>query len=417
MARFEGALAVASSRAGFVPAAHATTISKVCERASFDASVLAKEARIAGTLAIPFVKALTAQVAAESTGAARYVHFGATSQDAIDTAAALCMKEASRRICDLVVNLGDAARALAKQHQATPAVARTLLQPAAPVPFGWKAAMWLAPFARSYPHFRRAVAEACVLQLGGAAGTLSAFHGKGPEVAKGVAKELGLETASTWHSSRDAFARLGSESAILVGLAAKIARDVALLMQPEIGEAAEPAIAGRGGSSSMPHKRNPAGCLLALEAATRVPGLAATLVGQLAPEHERGIGQWQSQWFTLRELARAAASALAAMTEVLQGLEVDAKAMQANLERTRGLAFSEALSLRLSRPLADRLCAQAAREGRHLVDVTRSDTEAKKLLTKEELEALFEPQSSFGAAHAMIEQVLANWATARETAA
>jgi 3-carboxy-cis,cis-muconate cycloisomerase len=417
MARFEGALATASSRAGFVPAAHAKTIAGVCRRAVFDAAALAKEARVAGTLAIPFVKALTEQVAAVSADAARYLHFGATSQDVMDSAAALCMKDASRRISTLVVSLGDAAASLAKRYKATPMVARTLLQPAAPVPFGWKAAMWLAPLARSYPRFRHAVQEACVLQLGGGAGTLSAFQEKGGEVAKRMAEELGLETAVTWHSARDAFARLGSETAVLIGLAGKSARDVALLMQPEVGEVSEPEVAGRGGSSSMPHKRNPAGCLLALEAAARAPGLAATLLGQLAPEHERGIGQWQSQWFTLRELACAAGSALAAMSEVLQGLEVDAQAMRANLERTKGLAYSEAVSLRLSRPLAERLCEQAARAGRSLLEVMRADAEVSKLIAPKELEALFQAEKSFGAASAMIERVLADWTTSRETAA
>ena len=417
MARFEAALAAAAALCGFVPASHAKTISGVCEAASFDAAALAREARVAGTLAIPFVKALTRQVSAESAAAARYVHFGATSQDVMDTAAALCLKEASERISALAVGLGDAAASLAKRHRATPMVGRTLLQPAAPVPFGWKAAMWLAPLARSYPRFRHAVSEACVLQFGGAAGTLAAFREKGDAVGKALAKALGLETAVTWHSARDAFARFGSEAAILVGLAAKIARDVALLMQPEVGEAAEPAVAGRGGSSSMPHKRNPAGCLLALEAATRAPGLAATLLSQLAPEHERGIGQWQSQWFTLRQLACGAASALAAMMEVLQGLEVDAKAMQRNIERTNGLVFSEALSLGLSRPVAERLCAQAAREGRDVLEVARADAEVKKLLKKTDLDALFNAQTQFGGAAAMIERVLADWATSRETAA
>jgi 3-carboxy-cis,cis-muconate cycloisomerase len=167
----------------------------------------------------------------------------------------------------------------------------------------------------------------------------------------------------------------------------------------------------------MPHKRNPAGCLLALEAAARAPGLAATLLGQLAPEHERGLGQWQSQWFTLRELACAGASALAAMSEVLGGLDVDPKAMAANLERTNGLVFSEALASRVSRPVADRLCERALREGRHLLEVARADADVKKQLKKGELEALFDPQGQFGAAPAMIERVLAEWATARETAA
>jgi 3-carboxy-cis,cis-muconate cycloisomerase len=227
---------------------------------------------------------------------------------------------------------------------------------------------------------------------------------------------LELPNPVTWHSARDALARLGSEAAVLTGVAAKIGRDVALLMQPEIGEAAEPGAAGRGGSSSMPHKRNPSGCLLALEAATRAPGLAATLFSQLTPEHERGIGQWQSQWFTLRELAGGSASALAAMAEVLQGLQVNAQAMRANLERSRGLVFSEAVSLRLSRALADRLCEAAVRENKHLLDVMRADAEVAKLLPAAELEALFKAENSFGTAHAMIERVHADWATARESA-
>jgi len=417
MIRFEGALAAASARNAVFPASHAKAIAKVCGNASFDVPALARQARIAGALAIPFVKALTEKVAVVSPEAARYVHFGATSQDVLDTAAVLCMREACNRISALAVALGDACVALAKRHRATPMVARTLLQPAAPVPFGWKAAMWLAPLARSYPRFRGAAGQACVLQFGGAAGTLAAFRDKASEVARGLAEELGLETAVTWHSARDGFARLGAETAVLTGLAAKIARDVALLAQPEIGEAAEPALEGRGGSSSMPHKRNPAGCLLALEAAARAPGLAATLLGQLAPEHERGLGQWQSQWFTLRELACAGASALAAMSEVLGGLEVDPEAMAANLERTSGLVFSEALALRVSRPVADRLCEQARRERRSLLEVALANNEVKKFLNEGELEALFRPENQFGAAPAMIERVLAEWATARETAA
>ena len=417
MARFESALAVASARNGLFPGSHAEVISKVCEGASFDAAALAKQARIAGALAIPFVSALAKKVAAVSSEAARYVHFGATSQDVMDTAAVLCMREACERISSLALALGDAIATLAKRHAKTPTLARTLLQPAAPVPFGWKAAMWLAPLARSYPRFRSAAREACVLQFGGAAGTLSAFHDKAGEVTKELAKELGLETVATWHSARDAFARLGAEAAILTGLAAKIARDVTLLAQPEIGEAAEAPVPGRGGSSSMPHKRNPAGCLLALEAAARAPGLAATLLGELAPEHERGLGQWQSQWFTLRELSCAAASALATMSDVLKGLEVNAEAMAANLERTKGLVFSEALALHVSRPVADRLCEQALRSGRTLLEVALADSEIKGHLNKDELEALFRPENHFGAAPAMIERALTEWASARETAA
>jgi len=326
MARFEAALARVSA-----PSAHAEIIARVCESARFDAAALAREGR-AGTLAIPFVKALTAQVAEVSKEAAKHVHAGATSQDVIDTAVVLCLKPACARIEELTVRLGDAAAKLATNRTAT--AARTLLQPALPVPFGWKAAMWLAPVSRCLVALRRAANEACVLQFGGPSGTLSSFGESGEKASIALADALGLtRTIVPWHSARDRFARLGAELAILAGAAGKIGRDVALLMQREVGEAAEGAKAGRGGSSSMPHKRNPALSMIALEAAQRVPGLATTLLVQLTPEHERGLGQWQSQWFTLRELTCATASSVAAMADVLEGLEVNEEAMRDNLAR------------------------------------------------------------------------------------
>ncbi|HXU42718.1 MAG TPA: lyase family protein [Burkholderiales bacterium] len=327
MARFEGALARVSA-----PAAHADIISRVCETARFDAAALAREGR-AGTLAIPFVKALTAQVAAVSKEAAKHVHHGATSQDVIDTAIVLCLKPACERVDVLTVRLGDAAARIAREHSGTRTAARTLLQPALPVPFGWKAAMWLAPIARSLIALRRVAGEGCVLQFGGPSGTLSALGERGERISAELARELGLRGSLVpWHSARDGFARLGAELAILAGAAGKIGRDVSLLMQHEVGEAAEAAAPGRGGSSSMPHKRNPALSMIALEAAQRTPGLAATLLGQLTPEHERGLGQWQSQWFTLRELVCATASGTAAMADALEGLEVNEQAMRKNLE-------------------------------------------------------------------------------------
>lgn len=416
LARFEAALAQAGAAHGFFTPAHAQIISDVCQRARFDGATLARAARDAGTLAIPFVKALTEQVNAVSSQAARYVHFGATSQDVVDTSVALCLKQAAARVAELARALGDALAELVRRHGATPMLARTLLQPAAPIPFAWKAAMWLAPLVRALPHFQAAAADACVLQFGGASGTLSAFGERGGAVADAVARELGLARRVTWHSARDAFARYGAELAILVGLSAKLGRDVALLMQVEIGELAEPAARGRGGSSSMPHKRNPALSMLALEAARRAPGLAATLLNQLDGEHERGLGQWQSQWFTLRELNNAAASALAAMLEVVQGMQVNEPAMRANLEKSRGLVFSEALALRLSRTVADRLVAQAVRDGRHLLEVLRADTEAMDLLGADGASRLFEPQASYGSAAEMTERVLSEWARARGNA-
>ena len=411
MARFEAALARAS-----VPAPHAVTIAEVCAEARFDTRTLAEQARRAGTLAIPFVKELTAQVAARSAEAARYVHFGATSQDVIDTAVVLCLKPATQRVLALTRRLGNAAAKLADEHRHTPTVARTLLQPATPVPFGWKAAVWLSLVSRTCAHFQRVAEEASVLQFGGAGGTLAAFAGKGDEIGGRLATELQLKLPEIpWHSARDGFARLGAEAAVLAGAAGKIARDVTLLMQPELGEALEPAGEGRGGSSALPHKRNPAASLLALEAAQRAPGLAATLLANLTPEHERGLGQWQGQWFTLRSLLCMTASGVAAMAETLERLEVRPEAMRANLERTQGLVFSEGVSLHLAQTLGksaahaltEKLCARAVQEKKHLREVMRADAQIAKLVP--DVEELFEAKNAFGSAQSMIDRVLATW--------
>lgn len=418
MARFEAALARASARAGLFAAGEAETIARVCERARFDAAAIGREARRTGSLALPLVKRLTAEVATASPEAARWVHFGATSQDVMDTALVLCAREAAARILALGRRVGEALARLARAHAQTPMLARTLLQPAVPVTFGWKAAGWLAMQARAQRALRRAAREAAVLQFGGAGGTLAAYGERAEAIAAVLAEELDLAPAPIpWHSARDGIARLGAETAILAGGLAKIARDLALLMQAEVGEAAEPAGAGRGGSSAMPHKRNPVGSLAALEAAGRAPALAATLLAQLAPEHERGLGHWQSQWWTLRDLLCAAASAAAAMAEVLENLAVDPHAMRANLERTRGLIFAEQVAVRLAaalgkaaaHALTERLCAQALAEGTTLAEALAGDARAAAIIPPEERARLFDPRAALGAAPAMIERVLALW--------
>ena len=426
MASFEAALARACSHAGLVPGDAAKTIAEVAARAQFDAASLARAARAAGALTIPFVKRLTEQVAAVSPEAARYVHLGATSQDVIDTGVVLCLLPASARVLSLAKRLGDATAALARRHARTPMAARTLLQPAVPVPFGWKAAVWLSMIARSFTRFGTAAREACVLQFGGAGGTLSAYADKAGAVAQALAKELPLARSPiTWHSARDAFARLGAEAAILAGVAGKIARDVSLLMQPEVGEVAEPSGEGRGGSSAMPHKRNPVSSLAALEAAQRAPALAATLLAELAPEHERGLGQWQSQWLTLRDLLASTAGALAALGDALEGLTVDEKAMRANLERSGGMVYSESISIALSaklgksaaHSLTEKLCATAAREHKPLKETVRADAEARAALSGSNLDDLFDPERCVGDSQAMIERTLADWHAATKGAA
>ena len=413
MTRFEAALALASGRVGVIPDAEAQAIARVCAAMRWNAAELVDEARKAATLAVPFVRRLTQEVAKASPDAARYVHLGATSQDVIDTALVLCVRPASARVVELCGKLGDAAAALAEKHAATPMLARTLLQPAIPVPFGWKVATWLSPLTDACASFAAAAAGVQVLQFGGAGGTLSAYAARAEALAQALAAELQLALPPiSWHSARDRMARLGAEAAILCGVAGKTARDVSLLMQAEIGELAE---AGAGGSSAMPHKRNPARCLLALEAAQRAPGLASTLLNQLTSEHERGLGQWQSQRIVLRELLGGCANALAVMAELLDTVQVDAAAMRANIDRTRGLAFSEAVSLRLAATMGkaaayaatEKLCERVAKEGVTLRDALNAH------LSEAELDTLFQPHSHYGDAPRMIERTVSRWRATR----
>jgi 3-carboxy-cis,cis-muconate cycloisomerase len=418
MLSFERALARAQGACGVIPASAAARIDEVGNRAKFDIDTLVSEARRAGTLAIPFVRHLTAQVAQADAEASRYVHWGATSQDVLDTALVLCATEASRRLLERWDRLGDALAALADAHRATPTVARTLLQPATPIPFGFKAAVWLEAVTRTRLALRRASYDSAVLQFGGASGVLAPLGPQGPQVAARLAHELDLATSATpWHGVRDSVARLGAEIGIACEVTAKVALDIALLMQPEVGEAFEPTGAGRGGSSAMPHKRNPVGSMFAREAGLRAPGLVANLVAGVPGEHERGLGQWQSQFWTLGELFAAAGSGTDAMIEVLAGLTVDAQAMSRNLDAMRGFVYAEALTMALAGTLGkvaaharvEALCRRAQSEGGTLQQALAQDAELSKSVPPDVLARTFEPSSQFGSAGTMIDRALDAW--------
>lgn len=420
MLEFEAALALAEAEAGVIEEAAAKGIAAACREAVFDAEALGREARAAGTLTISFVKNLTAQVKARDANAARYVHWGATSQDVVDTALALQSKRAMQLLRADLIRLGDAVAKLAHDHQLTPMAGRTLLQQATPVSFGWKAATWLTQLTRSLEHLDRAGREAARLQFGGASGVLGSLGGEGWDVANALSRRLALDLPdSSWHGTRDTIARLGAELAILTGAVGKIARDVVLLMQSEVAEAFEPAA---GGSSAMPHKRNPVGSVFALEAAQRAPGLAATLMNQMTSEHERGFGQWQSQWWTVSELFGAAGSAVQAMAAVCAGLRVDPRAMLANMERSRGFIFAEALSVALAaklgkseaHKLTQALCEQAAIKGEHLRETAGQDAQVRAALPGNALNALFEANSALGSAGEMTDWAVAAWQALRD---
>ena len=416
MLDFEAALARAEARVGVIPRKAAGAIAACCKAERLDADAIAAAAPNGGNLAIPLVKQLTSLVAKENAAAARFVHWGATSQDAIDTGLVLQLRAALPLIEADLNRLSSALAVLAKKHRKTTQVGRTWLQQALPVTFGLKAAGWLDGVERQRARLAGLKDRLLVVQFGGAAGTLAALGPDGLKVAAALAKELKLGLPEMpWHGQRDRFAEAATVFGLIVGSMGKIARDVSLLMQTEIGEVLEPAGEGRGGSSTMPHKRNPVSCAAVLAAASRAPGLVATMLGVMAPEHERGLGGWQAEWVALPELALLAGGAACAMAETMDGLEVNAGRMAENLARTQGLILAEAVQMalgpRIGRGVAHALIEKASRkavaEGKPLRDVLAADQEVTRYLKPAEIERLLDPKHYLGQAGALVDRVLA----------
>jgi len=422
MLDFEAALAEAEAAAGVVPASCVAPIRAAARAEHYDAGAIAGEAARAGNLAIPLLAHLTRRVAAADAEAARYVHWGATSQDAIDTGLVLQLRAALDVIEGELDRLGDALASLAREHRATPITGRTWMQHAVPTTFGLKAAGWLDAILRHRERFDELRRRALVLQLGGAVGTLAALGSKGGEVAEALAADLRLPLPDiAWHSHRDRIAEVATTFGLLAGSLGKIARDVALHSQTEVAELFEPVAEGRGGSSTMPHKQNPVSAAVVLAAATRAPGLVATMLGAMIQEDERGLGGWHAEWETLPELVCLTAGALHHLTETMAGLRVDPARMAANLEATRGLVFAEAVQMAVAekagRAAAQRLleaaCRRAQAEGRHLRDVLADDPTVGRHVSPEELERLLDPGRYIAPADALVERVLARHAEAR----
>jgi 3-carboxy-cis,cis-muconate cycloisomerase len=352
---FETALAAAQAAEGLIAEADAAAIAVACRILVPDISALAAEAAHAGTLAIPLVARLRADLKEAYPRAAAAVHRGATSQDLADTALMLQARAAMALLGADAARLETALVALSERHATTPALGRTLLQGALPITFGLKTAGWLAGVHAARTRLQREAASALMLQLGGAAGTLAGI-GAGETalvVARRMADALGLGMPVTpWHARREAIAALGAALAILTGAVGKMARDISLLAQNEVAEAFEPRLPGRGGSSAMAHKRNPTGCQVALSAALRAPGLAATLLAGLPQEHERGLGGWQAEAPVLADLFILAHGAVVAMADVAEGLEVDTAAMARNLAAADVGSDTGASALLVQRALA-----------------------------------------------------------------
>jgi 3-carboxy-cis,cis-muconate cycloisomerase len=413
---FEGALARAQACAGVVPAAAAVAIAGQCRAELFDMVALSQATAIAGNSAIPIINELTRLVAVADPAAAGYVHRGATSQDAMDTGLVLQLRQGLDLIEAHAQRLCAALAKVAAEHKETPIAGRTWLQQAAPTTFGLKVAGWLCAVVRHLERLRALRPRALALQLGGAAGTLAALGEDAERTTALLAQELGLRPAELpWHSHRDRPVEVAATLGLFVGSLGKMARDVALLTQSEVAEVAEPTAPGRGGSSSMPQKRNPVGCATVLAAAIRVPPLVSALLSAMTQEHERGLGGWQAEWETLPEVFLLTSGALSQMQQVVVGLRVDTERMRANLDATGGLAYAEAVSAALARAIGraaahervESACRRAREEGRHLLGVVLSDAEISEHLSAAELKSLFDPQRHVRAAARLVDRALA----------
>jgi 3-carboxy-cis,cis-muconate cycloisomerase len=336
MLRFEAALARAQAAEGLIPESAAHSIVGSCKVELFDVAKIVRESGRAGSVAIPLVKALREAVGLFNAEAAPFVHFGSTSQDVIDSAMALVTREAVTLIAADLSKAVSALLRLAVQHAETPMLARTLMQPASVTSFGFKCAGWAAPLVRSRIRLHNAAKHALKLQLGGAVGTLAQMNGLGAAVRQRMAKELGLgDPGATWHTQRDEWVALGCELALIAGSLGKVAVDISLLGQYEVAEVAEPSEPGRGGSSAMPHKRNPVASMVAIAAAHRAPQRVAALLGAMPQQHERALGAWQAELAEWPQLLMSAHGSVRAMAGALPGLQVDAARMRANIERLR----------------------------------------------------------------------------------
>jgi 3-carboxy-cis,cis-muconate cycloisomerase len=407
MLDFEAALARAEGRLGVIPASAASVIDNIAKNFPAGSVSLSREAARAGTPAIPLVKMLTDQVRLSDSAAAGFVHWGATSQDVTDTALVLLLDKARSVLKADQSRLDVALRSLSDKHASTIMLGRTLLQPAPPVTFGLKAAGWLAATRRGWSRLDAAFSEALVLQFGGAAGTLASLGDQGGAVAELLARELGLALPDApWHAHRDRLAALVAACGVQTGSLGKMARDLALLMQTEVDEASEPGIAGRGGSSTMPHKRNPIACSLTLAAANRVPGLVAAFLSGMVQEHERGVGGVQAEWSTVSAVIQSFGVALSSMAEVSEGLEVNAKRMADNIKATRGVIFSERIMMILGKSmgrdiaykLLEKAVTRCADENRRLVDVLAEMPEVTAHLTPREIHQMDSPEAYLGEA-------------------
>ncbi|HTT52268.1 MAG TPA: lyase family protein [Streptosporangiaceae bacterium] len=413
----EAALARALEAAGLAVPGAGAAVTGAAQPGAFDLAQLGQQAALTGNPVPALARELGRLV---PPGAAAAVHQGATSQDIIDTAAMLLARQASTAVAADLAAAAAAAAALAAGYRDTVMIGRTLLQQAVPVTFGLVAAGWLTSLDEARTALARVAASRLAVQYGGAAGTLAALDGAGPEVASRLAAELGLAVPTLpWHTDRLRIIEIGAACAGVTGVLSKIARDVTLLAQSEVGEVRERGGAGRGGSSAMPHKHNPVAAIAVLGCTRQVPGLLATLVSSAEQEHQRAAGAWHAEWAPLSGVLRLTGSAASWTADMLTGLAPDPARMRANLDAAGGFPLAEhvaaLLAPELGRAAAHDVLAEAsaraAADGRPLRDGLLAPPAAGRLaaagLTAAQVDQALDPAGYLGAAGDFVTAALA----------
>lgn len=415
MLLFEAALANAQAIHHLIPQDAAKRIEDNCAVANINIEALITEVAQGGNAAIPLIKQLTQTVKTKDAEAAKYVHFGATSQDVIDTAIALQLRDALTIIEKDLQQLINQLASLIETHRNTIMPGRSFMQHAKPITFGFKVACWLDGILRSKQSIEKLLAENFALQLGGAVGTLSGMQDKGLQVAETMSVLLQLNMpVMPWHTQRDRFAATATTLGILTGNIGKIAKDISLLMQTEIAEVFEPSALGKGGSSAMPHKRNPVGCIAILANTSRVPNLVATMLSSMVQDHERATGNWHAEWETLADIVQLTAGTVHQACIVTNGLEVDAAKMRSNIELTDGLIYAENVSLALAKhigkpdahTLLEALCKEVVQQKIHLKALVEKNETVTKYLSPVHIDAVFDARHSIGICNQLIDHVL-----------
>ncbi len=412
MLDIEAALARAESKLGLVPARVADAIGRAARVENLRLDYIADSTRRVGYPVVAVVKEL-GRIAGDE--AARYIHLGATTQDILDTALVLQLRRAFAIVRRDLIALARVLADRAARFRDTPMAGRTHLQHAIPTTFGLKCAVWASPLVTHLERLDQAQPRILVVQLGGAAGTLAALGADGPAVAEALARELGLGLPDLpWHAQRDGFAETAALLALICGSLSKFAFDITLMMQTEVGEVSEPHDEGRGGSSTMPQKRNPIASECILAATRAVHALAPVMYGSMIADHERASGPWQSEALALPQCVALTAGALAHARAIAEAMTVDTERMRRNLELTGGLIMAEAIATALvgaiGRAAADAAvagaCDRSIAEGVPLAAVLRNDPELRPHLTDAEIDRLTSPASYVGSAGAFVDRVV-----------